>query len=110
MILPASGDSDSSHDLRVLWDVRRLLPVYLGLRQVPGEDGGDALSLDAVEVDVVVVVLDRWRRPGGRRGGPTGHLAVYRGARSAFEPRGVTGLLEVTVGRGRSAVDVAPQQ
>jgi hypothetical protein len=38
------------HDLRVLWDVRRLLPVYTGLRQVPGEEGGDVLCVHAVEV------------------------------------------------------------
>jgi len=33
------------HDLRVLWDVRRILLVYIGLGQVPGEEGGDVLQL-----------------------------------------------------------------
>jgi len=36
-----------SHDLRVLWDVRRPLPVDIGLRQLPGEDGGDVLGAHA---------------------------------------------------------------
>jgi hypothetical protein len=38
------------HALRVLWDVRRLLPVYTGLWQVPVEEGGDVLGVQAVEV------------------------------------------------------------
>jgi hypothetical protein len=38
------------HALRVLWDVRRLLPVYTGLRQVPVEERGDVLCVHAVEV------------------------------------------------------------
>lgn len=38
-----------SHDL--LWDVRRTRPVYARSRQgLPGEDGGDVLRPDAVEV------------------------------------------------------------
>jgi hypothetical protein len=40
----------------VSWDVRRLLPVYIGLRQVPGEDGGDVLGGYAVQV-----LMDLWR-------------------------------------------------
>ena len=39
-----------SHDLRVLWDVQGLVPVDVGLRQVPGEEGGDVLCVHAVEV------------------------------------------------------------
>jgi hypothetical protein len=45
-----------SHDLRVLWDVRRLSPVYLGLRQVPGEEGGEVVGAHAMQVQV-----DLWR-------------------------------------------------
>jgi hypothetical protein len=44
------------HDLRLLWDVRGFVPVYIGLRQVPGEDGGDVLGAHAGQVQV-----DLWR-------------------------------------------------
>jgi hypothetical protein len=32
--------------------VRRLLPVYTGLRQVLGEEGGDVLGVHAVKVEM----------------------------------------------------------
>jgi hypothetical protein len=69
----------------VLWDVRRLLPVYIGLRQVPGEDGGDVFGAHAVQVQVDLLrALDRG--PGGpeRLSGPA-ITAQVAGSQSASQ-------------------------
>jgi hypothetical protein len=36
----------------VLWDVRGFVLVYIGLRQVPGEDGDDVFPTHAMEVKI----------------------------------------------------------
>ena len=83
----------------LLWDVRGARPVYLRSRQCsPGEDDGDVLRADAVQVQVDLrrafdrSPLRRWERVGGphRNGGLRGD-GTGRACQCAPQPSGGQG-------------------
>jgi hypothetical protein len=73
----------------VLWDVRRLLPVYLGLRQVRGEESGDILGVYAMEMQVDLLrAVDCGPRLWERRSGPRRPVEPVQGSADGGTARG----------------------